>query len=72
MRGDAMPFATTRIPSAPTRNLETLAIIQPREKSMSKSNSVVAIYPSHTAAEVAIKELQRSGFDLRKLPIDGD
>jgi uncharacterized membrane protein len=48
-----------------------LAIIQPREKSMSKNNSVVAIYPSHTAAEAAIKELQKSGFDLKKLSIVG-
>jgi hypothetical protein len=39
---------------------------------MSKNNSVVAIYPSHTAAEAAIKELQKSGFDLKKLSIDGD
>ena len=38
---------------------------------MSKNNSVVAVYPSHTAAEVAIKELQKSGFDLKKLSIVG-
>ncbi|MGB8297799.1 MAG: general stress protein [Polyangia bacterium] len=38
---------------------------------MSKNNSVVAIYPSHTAAEAAIKELQKSGFDLKKLSIVG-
>jgi hypothetical protein len=38
---------------------------------MSKNNSVVAIYPSHTAAEAAIKELQKSGFDLKKLSILG-
>jgi hypothetical protein len=51
---------------------ETRAIIQPREKSVCKNNSVVAIYQSHTAAEAAIKELQKSGFDLKKLSIDGD
>jgi hypothetical protein len=35
------------------------------------SVSVVAIYPSHTAAEAAIKELQQSGFDMKKLSIVG-
>ncbi len=38
---------------------------------MTKNNSIVAIYPSHTAAEVAIKELQQSGFDMKKLSIVG-
>jgi hypothetical protein len=38
---------------------------------MSNNNSVVAIYPSHTAAEAAIKELQKAGFDLKKLSILG-
>jgi uncharacterized membrane protein len=38
---------------------------------MNKSNSIVAIYPSHTAAEAAIKELQQSGFDMKKLSIVG-
>jgi hypothetical protein len=31
----------------------------------------VAVYPSHTSAEAAIKELQRSGFDMKKLSIVG-
>jgi hypothetical protein len=34
---------------------------------MSKNNSVVASYPSHPAAEAAIRQLQKSGFDLKKL-----
>jgi len=38
---------------------------------MSKNNSVVAIYPSHSAAEAAVKELQQSGFDMKKLSIVG-
>jgi hypothetical protein len=38
---------------------------------MSKNNSIVAIYPSHTAAEAAVKELQHSGFDMKKLSIVG-
>jgi hypothetical protein len=38
---------------------------------MNKNNSIVAIYPSHTTAEVAVKELQQSGFDMKKLSIVG-
>jgi uncharacterized membrane protein len=38
---------------------------------MNKNNSIVAIYPSHTAAEAAVKELQQSGFDMKKLSIAG-
>ena len=38
---------------------------------MTKNNSIVAIYPSHTAAEAAIKELQQGGFDMKKLSIVG-
>jgi hypothetical protein len=34
-------------------------------------NAVVAIYRTHTDAEGAAKELQRSGFDLKKLSIVG-
>ena len=38
---------------------------------MTKDNSVVAIYRSHTGAEAAVKELQRSGFEMKKLSIVG-
>ncbi|MBV5306663.1 MAG: DUF1269 domain-containing protein [Desulfobulbaceae bacterium] len=38
---------------------------------MSKNNSIVAIYPSHTVAEEAVKELQHAGFDMKKLSIVG-
>lgn len=38
---------------------------------MSKSNSVVAVFPSHTAAEAAIGALQESNFDMKKLSIIG-
>jgi len=38
---------------------------------MNKSNFTVAIYSSHTDAEAAIKELQRSGFEMKKLSIIG-
>lgn len=38
---------------------------------MNKSNFSVAIYPTHTDAEAAIKELQKSGFEMKKLSIIG-
>ena len=38
---------------------------------MSETNSVVAIYETHTQAEEAVKELQRSGFDMKKMSIVG-
>lgn len=38
---------------------------------MSKSNSIIAIYPSHMDAAAAIKELQHSGFDMERLSIVG-
>jgi hypothetical protein len=38
---------------------------------MTRNNAVVAIYKSHTEAETAVKELQQSGFDMKKLSIVG-
>lgn len=38
---------------------------------MTKKNAVVAIYNSHKDAELSIKELQKSGFDMKKLSIVG-
>jgi hypothetical protein len=38
---------------------------------MTKNNAVVAIYKSHAEAETAVKELQRSGFNMKKLSIVG-
>jgi uncharacterized membrane protein len=38
---------------------------------MNKNNAVVAIYQSHPEAETAVKELQQSGFDMKKLSIVG-
>ena len=38
---------------------------------MPDKNSVVAIYDTHTAAEAAIKELEKSKFDMRQLSIVG-
>jgi uncharacterized membrane protein len=38
---------------------------------MSEKNAVIAIYENHSQAEEALKELQRSGFDMKKLSIVG-
>jgi hypothetical protein len=38
---------------------------------MADNNSVVAIYKDHTDAEEGIKELQKAGFDMKKLSIVG-
>ncbi len=38
---------------------------------MTKNNTIVAIYKSHAEAEAAVKELQQSGFDMKKLSIVG-
>ncbi|MGB3493324.1 MAG: general stress protein [Elainellaceae cyanobacterium] len=44
---------------------------QKKENTTNPENSVVAIYPTHIAAETAVKELQQSGFDMKKLSIVG-
>ena len=38
---------------------------------MADTDSVVAIYTNHTDAEEGIKELQKSGFDMKKLSVVG-
>jgi len=38
---------------------------------MADKNAAVAVYKSHTDAEAAIKALQKSGFDMKKLSIVG-
>ena len=38
---------------------------------MSKGNVAVAIFNTHVEAEKAVKELQKSGFDMKKLSIVG-
>jgi hypothetical protein len=42
-----------------------------RRNEMSKQNVVVGIYNAHTEAEAAVKELQKSGFDMKKLSVVG-
>ena len=38
---------------------------------MPDTNAVVAVYDTHSGAENAVKELQRSGFDMKKLSVVG-
>jgi hypothetical protein len=38
---------------------------------MSNQNAVVGIYKTHTDADAAVKELQKSGFDMKKLSVVG-
>ena len=38
---------------------------------MSEKNSVVAIFETHNQAEDAVRELQKGGFDMKKLSIVG-
>jgi uncharacterized membrane protein len=38
---------------------------------MTDTNAVIAVYDSHAAAEDAVKELQKSGFDMKKLSVVG-
>ena len=38
---------------------------------MTDTNAVIAVYESHSAAEDAVKELQKSGFDMKKLSVVG-
>ena len=38
---------------------------------MNQHHFVITIFPTHTAAEDAVKQLQKSGFDMKKLSIVG-
>jgi len=38
---------------------------------MAEKNAVVAVFGTHTEAEAAVKELQKSGFDMKRLSIVG-
>jgi uncharacterized membrane protein len=38
---------------------------------MKDTNAVIAVYANHSAAEDAVKELQKSGFDMKKLSVVG-
>src|SRR5580704_5283002 len=38
---------------------------------MTDTNAVIAVYDSHSEAEGAVKELQKSGFEMKKLSVVG-
>ena len=38
---------------------------------MTDTNAVIALYDNHSAAEDAVKELQKSGFDMKSLSVVG-
>lgn len=38
---------------------------------MADNNAVVAVFDDHTGAEAAVRELQKTGFDMKKLSIVG-
>jgi uncharacterized membrane protein len=38
---------------------------------MADTDAVIAVYDTHSAAEDAVKELQKSGFDMKKLSVVG-
>jgi hypothetical protein len=42
-----------------------------RGQSTSDPKAVVAVYEAHPEAEAAVKELQRAGFDMKKLSVVG-
>jgi hypothetical protein len=41
------------------------------EMEMTDKNSIVVVYDAHTGAEEGVKELQRAGFDIKRLSIVG-
>ncbi len=38
---------------------------------MADTNAVIAVYDNHSAAEEAVKKLQKAGFDMKKLSVVG-
>jgi hypothetical protein len=38
---------------------------------MADTNAVIAVYDTHPAADEAVKELQKAGFDMKKLSVVG-
>lgn len=51
------------------RSKEVTGVV--RNNDRAENTAVVGIYGAHTEAEASVKELQRSGFDMRKLSIVG-
>ena len=46
-------------------------MLKERTNMTTKTNCAVAVFKSHVEAETAVKELQKSGFDMEKLSIIG-
>ncbi len=44
---------------------------QPVDVTGAEKSAIIAVYDTHAAAEDAVRDLQRSGFDMRKLSIVG-
>jgi hypothetical protein len=42
-----------------------------RRQNMTDTNAVVAVYANHSAAEDGVKQLEKSGFDMKKLSVVG-
>lgn len=61
--------------AAVTQEMSAHATIEPkaqtRERDAKDANAVVATYATHEAAEQAVRELERTGVDMRKLSIVG-
>lgn len=56
---------------AETLNVQDRIAGKSEHAETSEKNAVVAIYNSHEEAEEAVRELQRSGYDMKKLSIVG-
>ena len=42
-----------------------------RRTNMADTNAVIAVYATHSEADNAVKELQRSGYDMKRLSVVG-
>jgi hypothetical protein len=51
--------------------MEVQSMLSERTNMMTKTNCAVAVFKLHTEAEAAINELNKSGFDMKKLSIIG-
>ena len=71
VRSDCHVEASCKSRSALARGRPWMACQLLRNQTMAKENAAVAMYASHETAEAAVKELQRSGFDMHKLSILG-
>jgi hypothetical protein len=63
--------ATQNLQKGTTQKSNKIHLARTAAQVMSEVNSVVAIYETHSQAEEAVKELQRSGFDMKKMSLVG-